>query len=64
MYSLKDVYLIKFKTFNKKNELLTAYTSKENIPFKLKRIFLTGNVLKLSNRGSHAHKKTKQIFIC
>ena len=56
--------LIKFKTHLKGNELLTVYTSKKNIPFKLKRVFLTGNVSKKSKRGSHAHKRTSQIFIC
>ena len=64
MYSLKDVYLIDFKTYKKGKELLTAYTSNENVPFNLKRIFLTGKVSKQSQRGSHAHKKTRQIFIC
>tara|TARA_B100001971_G_C18184794_1_gene534941 strand:+ start:950 stop:1384 length:435 start_codon:yes stop_codon:yes gene_type:complete len=64
MYSLKDVHYINFKTFLKSKELLTAYTSHENVPFNLKRIFLTGNVSKRSKRGSHAHKKTSQIFIC
>ena len=64
MYSLKDVQYINFKTFLKSKELLTAYTSHENVPFNLKRIFLTGNVSKRSKRGSHAHKKTSQIFIC
>ena len=44
--------------------LLNDYTSKKNIPFNLKRVFLTGNVSKKSKRGSHAHKKTSQIFIC
>ena len=48
MFSLKDVYLIKFKTHLKGNELLTDYTSKKNIPFNLKRVFLTGNVSKKS----------------
>jgi len=64
MYTLKDVYLINFKTYFKGKELLTAYTSKDNVPFTLKRIFLTGNVSRKSNRGSHAHKKISQIFIC
>lgn len=64
MYSLKDVQYINFKTFLKSKELLTAYTSQENVPFNFKRIFLTGNVSKRSKRGSHAHKKTSQIFIC
>jgi len=64
MFSLKDVYLINFKTYFKGNELLNTYTSKDNIPFNLKRVFLTGNVSKKSKRGSHAHKKTSQIFIC
>tara|TARA_B110000438_G_scaffold285979_1_gene316695 strand:- start:778 stop:1185 length:408 start_codon:yes stop_codon:yes gene_type:complete len=64
MYSLKDVKFINFKTFNKKNELLTAYTGNDNVPFNLKRMFLTGSVKKNSSRGSHAHKKTSQIFIC
>ena len=64
MYTLKDVYLINFKTYLKGKELLTAYTGKDNVPFNLKRIFLTGNVNRKSNRGSHAHKKTSQIFIC
>ena len=64
MFSLKDVYLIKFKTYLKGNELLTDYTSKKNIPFNLKRVFLTGNVSEKSKRGSHAHKRTSQIFIC
>ena len=64
MFSLKDVYLIKFKTHLKGSELLTDYTSKKNIPFNLKRVFLTGNVSKKSKRGSHAHRKTSQIFIC
>ena len=64
MFSLKDVYLIDFKTYFKESELLTTYTSKDNIPFNLKRVFLTGNVLKKSKRGSHAHKKTSQVFIC
>ena len=64
MYSLKDVHYINVKTFLKSKELLTAYTSHENVPFNLKRIFLTGNVSKRSKRGSHAHKKTSQIFIC
>jgi hypothetical protein len=41
MFSLKDVYLIKFKTHLKGSELLTDYTSKKNIPFNLKRVFLT-----------------------
>ena len=63
MFSLKDVYLIKFKTHLKGSEILTDYTSKKNIPFNLKRVFLTGNVSKKSKRGSHAHKKTIQIFI-
>ena len=49
MFSLKDVYLIKFKTHLKGSELLTDYTSKKNIPFNLKRVFLTGNVSKKSN---------------
>jgi len=64
MFSLKDVYLIKFKTHFKGNELLTVYTNKNNIPFNLKRVFLTSNVSKKSKRGNHAHKKTSQIFIC
>ena len=64
MYSLKDVKFINFKTYFKSKELLTAYTSQENVPFNIKRIFLTGNVSKKSKRGSHAHKKTSQIFIC
>ena len=75
MYSLKDVKLINFETFYKKRrlitlafkptrEILTAYTSNDNVPFNLKRMFLIGNVKKNSLRGSHAHKKTKQIFIC
>ena len=64
MYDLSNICFIDFKTFNKKDELLTAYTSNENIPFKLKRIFITGNVSAYSNRGSHAHRETKQIFVC
>ena len=64
MYFLKDVYFIDFQTFLKEDELLTAYTSEENIPFNLKRVFITGNVCRHSNRGSHAHKKTSQIFVC
>ncbi len=64
MYYLKDIYFINFETFMKNDELLTAYTSEENVPFNLKRIFITGNVSKHSNRGSHAHKETSQIFIC
>ena len=57
MYSLKDVKLINFETFYKKRslislpfkptkEILTAYTSNDNVPFNLKRIFLIGNVKK------------------
>ncbi len=64
MYSLKDVKFINFKTYFKSKELLTAYSSQENVPFNIKRIFLTGNVSKKSKRGSHAHKKTSQIFVC
>ena len=64
MFSLKDVYLIKFKTYLKGGEFLTDYTGKKNIPFNLKRVFLIGNVSEKSKRGSHAHKITSQIFIC
>ena len=35
MFSLKDVYLIKVKTYLKGNELITVYTSKKKIPFNL-----------------------------
>jgi len=64
MHSLKDVKYVDFKTYYKKKELLTAYTGNDNVPFNLKRMFLTGNVKNSSSRGSHAHKKTSQIFIC
>ncbi len=64
MNFIKDIYSIKFQSFHKKNEILTPYTSDENIPFKIKRFFINGNIVKNSNRGDHAHKKTKQIFVC
>ena len=64
MYSIKDVRLIKFKSFFKGKEMLTPYTAKDNVPFNVKRIFFIGNVSKESKRGSHAHIKTSQIFIC
>ena len=34
MFSLKDVYLIKFKTHLKGSEILTDYTRKKNILFR------------------------------
>ena len=46
MFSLQDVYLIKFKTYLKGNELLTGYTGKKNIPFNLKRVFFNRQCFK------------------
>ena len=63
MFSLKDVYLIKFKTHLKGSELLTDYTSKKNIPFNLKRVFLTGNVSKKSKRNPTKIRKIGLKFV-
>ena len=62
---MKKYYrIVKLKKFRKRNEELFFYYNYQKLNFKAKRFYFIKNFNPKSIRGNHAHKKTKQIFIC
>jgi dTDP-4-dehydrorhamnose 3,5-epimerase-like enzyme len=62
---MKKYYRVaKLVNVKKKNEELFFYYNYEKLNFKAKRFYFIKNFNSKSIRGNHAHKKTKQIFIC
>lgn len=43
---------------------LLSTQNKSVIPFSIKRVFIISEVQKKTQRGKHAHKKTKQALFC
>jgi dTDP-4-dehydrorhamnose 3,5-epimerase-like enzyme len=56
--------IVKLKKIKKKKEELLFYYNYRQLNFKAKRFYFIKNLNRKSIRGEHAHKKTKQIFIC
>ena len=55
--------IINFPTFKENRGSLSFLEGNNHVPFDIKRIYYISEVPKFSDRGNHAHKKLKQIFI-
>lgn len=59
-----DASLIKFPKFSDSRGKLIAIESLKTIPFEIKRVYWIYDTSPDYERGSHAHKKLKQLIIC
>lgn len=55
--------LLKLSEFFDEARLLTTQNA-STIPFLIRRVFIISEVQKNTQRGKHAHKKTKQAIFC
>ncbi len=64
MNKVEDVLFYEVKTFSENEGSLSVLEVLNDIPFEVKRIFYVYNTPIPVVRGKHAHKNTKQLFIC
>jgi dTDP-4-dehydrorhamnose 3,5-epimerase-like enzyme len=64
MSNLSKCSKINFKQKKHSTGHLTFAQYSDNFPFLVKRFYILNKLSHHSIRGSHAHKKLKQIFIC
>ena len=63
MSSNKLPKLIKFKLISCDGKLIQVQ-EKDQVPFKIKRLFYILDIPKNKYRGCHAHKKQSQLLVC
>lgn len=63
MKNLDHVQLLSFNALGDAKASLSIYSSPEQVPFPLKRVFVINASEKIS-RGFHAHKECNQLLIC
>ena len=61
-YAISDVEISSSNLFSKGSGILTAISS-ENIGWQIERVFFISSKFP-EERGNHAHKKCKQLFVC
>lgn len=61
---LDDVLEFQFRKYVEARGCLTPITTKEDVPFDIKRVFYAWNVPDMETRGHHAHYECHQVLIC
>lgn len=59
-----DIKLIEFEEHGDDRGTLIALEQERNIPFDVKRVYYMYDTTPGTRRGSHAHRKLKQVLIC
>ncbi|PLR77846.1 dTDP-6-deoxy-3,4-keto-hexulose isomerase [Bacillus sp. V3-13] len=59
-----NIELLDFKVMGDERGSLVSLEENKNIPFEIKRIYYIFGTKEKVRRGSHAHKKLKQVLIC
>lgn len=60
---IKNGDIIKIPSINDKRGSLCVLENNKSVPFKIKRIYYIFDVPSETDRGGHAHKKLRQLFI-
>jgi len=61
---IEDIIFYESKTFTDEDGSLSVFERNSDIPFEIQRIFYVYGAPENVVRGKHAHKETKQFFIC
>jgi dTDP-4-dehydrorhamnose 3,5-epimerase-like enzyme len=56
--------LLSLNLYKKNTEQLFFFYNNKKLKFKIKRFYFFKNIKSNTSRANHAHKKTKQIFVC
>jgi dTDP-4-dehydrorhamnose 3,5-epimerase-like enzyme len=63
MKFLEHIQLLSFKDLGDNKASLSVYSSPEQVPFLIKRVFVINTTEEVS-RGFHAHKECNQLLVC